>query len=490
MRRDHSGLQFNSLRPDNAPANYMRFITIENEKAVLRYTSGGGLQFYMNIGGSLRSIAVSGVLSTGQWYHVAGTYDGSVMRLYLDGTEQNTTAVSGSVAAGSWVRLSHSANDAALDGLLDDVRLYKRALSTAEISDLAAGKHPQTSIATTTLAAALDVNGDLTLNSGTLDASTSNYGINLAGDFIRNGGVFTAQSGTVTFDGTITQTLDTDAITFYNVTVNSGATLVTQRNFTANGTLTNNGTLQQTRNVVHTGTVFLYTGGYGGVSIVGADLGNTTVTIRGNQDCTPTPGETVRRCFDIAPTNTSGPATVQFSFAGSELAGNDCNTLNAYHRTGGAWQLLTLDTSWGGDGRVCESEPYSVRVTGVTDFSPFALKSGSPLAVRLAAFTAAPGGGGVRLTWETVSELDNLGFHLYRAAEGEDVWLRLDTALIPSQAPGAAGGYVYTWLDRGVQRGTTYRYRLEAVGLSGQAQRLDETLVRFGAALWLPTVLR
>ncbi len=116
--------------------------------------------------------------------------------------------------------------------------------------------------------------------------------------------------------------------------------------------------------------------------------------------------------------------------------------------------------------------------------------SGSPLAVRLAAFTAAPGGGGVRLMWETVSELDNLGFHLYRLAEGGDVGLRLDAVLIPSQAPGGAGGYVYAWLDRGVQRGTTYRYRLEAVGLSGQAQRLDETPVRFGVALWLPIVVR
>ncbi|MCX6032064.1 MAG: LamG domain-containing protein [Chloroflexi bacterium] len=482
------------VRLDSLPANTMRFITIENEKAVLRYTSGGGLEFYVKIGGSIRSTSVSGVLSTtGQWYHVAGTYDGSTLRLYLDGTERDNYAVSGSVATGSWVRLSHSANDAALDGLLDDARIYNRALSAAEVSDLAAGKHPNTSQATTTLGAALDVNGDLTLDSGTLDVSASNYGINLAGDFTRNGGVFTAHSGTVTFDGTVTQTLDTDAITFYNLAVNSGATLVTQRNFNANGTLTNNGTLQQTKNVVTSGAAFLWFGGYGGVSISGANLGNTTVTIKGNQDCTTTHGETVLRCFDIAPTTTGGSARVQFYFAGSELSGNDCNALNAYHRTGSAWQLLPLDTSWGVDGRVCpgeDSAPYSVRVYPVTEFSPFVLKSGSPLAVRLAAFTAAPGGGGVRLTWETVSELDNLGFHLYRVAEGGDVWLRLDAALIPSQAPGAAGGYVYTWLDRGAQRGTTYRYRLEAVGLSGQAQRLDETTVCFGAALWLPTVVR
>jgi hypothetical protein len=31
------------------------------------------------------------------------------------------------------------------------------------------------------------VNGDLTLNSGTLDVSASNYGINIANDLVYNG---------------------------------------------------------------------------------------------------------------------------------------------------------------------------------------------------------------------------------------------------------------------------------------------------------------
>jgi hypothetical protein len=381
---------------------YMRFITLENEKAVLRYYDYDGthkLQFYMRIGGSLRSILVDYAWATDTWYHVAGTYDGSDMRLYLNGSLQGSPlSATGTVTTANWVRLSHSANDAALDGLLDDVRIYDRALAASEISDLAAGKHPQTSLATTTLGAALDVNGDLVLNSGTLDVSTSNYSINLAEDFTRNGGVFTARSGTATFDGSGTQTLDTDAITFYNLTVNSGATLVTRRSFSANGTLTNNGTLQQTKNVVNTGTNFFSAGGYGGVSFGGADLSSTTVTIKGNQDCTTVPGQTVQRCFDLAPTITTAPVYVQFFFAASELSGNDCDTLNAYHWSGGAWQQLTLDTSWGGDGRVCPgegSEPYSVRVKDVSDFSPFVLKSGGgPTAVELVSFTATPAGDG------------------------------------------------------------------------------------------------
>jgi hypothetical protein len=77
---------------------------------------------------------------------------------------------------------------------------------------------------TFTLPAATDVNGNLTITAGTLDATTSNFGITLAGNW-SNSGTFTARSGTVTLDGT-NQTLS-GATTFYNLskTVASAATL-------------------------------------------------------------------------------------------------------------------------------------------------------------------------------------------------------------------------------------------------------------------------
>ena len=129
------------VRPDSTTpySTYMRFITLGNEKAVLRvlYEWGGTrqLQFYMNIGGSLRGIHVHHAWAAGTWYHVAGTYDGSIMRLYLDGVELGTYSISDEVAAGNGILLSHY-NSEALDGLLDDVRIYSRALSSTEINDL------------------------------------------------------------------------------------------------------------------------------------------------------------------------------------------------------------------------------------------------------------------------------------------------------------------------------------------------------------------
>ena len=75
----------------------------------------------------------------------------------------------------------------------------------------------------------LEPNGNLTVNSGaTLDVvSGQNYAITLGGNFTNNG-TFTARSGTLTLNGSATQTLSgalTGSSAFYNLTVtnNSGA---------------------------------------------------------------------------------------------------------------------------------------------------------------------------------------------------------------------------------------------------------------------------
>ncbi len=342
-------------------------------------------------------------VAEGVWRHLAYTTDGATGRLYVDGVEEATHTPNYAFAVDNLWSLGQEWDGGGtsdhLAGSLDDVRIYDRALSATEIGDLAAGKHPQTSLAAATLGGSLDVNGDLTLGSGTLDVTAGSFTINLAGNFNRYGGVFDARAGAIIFDGGVTQTIGTDVITFYDITVPVSTTLVAPPALYANGTLTNNGVLQQTKNVVNTGTAFLWAGDYGGVSIAGADLGMTTVTIRGNRDCTITPGETVRRCYDIDPAVTDDPAMVHFFFAGSELSGNDCNALNVYHWNGVGWDgPLPLDTSWGGDGRVCpgeDGEPYSIRVYPVSDFSAFVLKSSSPTAVEQTSLTAAPAGRGI-----------------------------------------------------------------------------------------------
>jgi Tol biopolymer transport system component len=122
------------VKLNSMPPRIERFVSIWGEKAVLRYDGGNGpgqLHFYMVIDGLGRHIRVNNVLLTGVFYHVAGTYDGSVMRLYLDGVDVGSLAVAGTVGVGGGVLLSTSGEP--LDGLLDEAAIYNRALSSAEI---------------------------------------------------------------------------------------------------------------------------------------------------------------------------------------------------------------------------------------------------------------------------------------------------------------------------------------------------------------------
>ncbi len=106
---------------------------------------------------------------------------------------------------------------------------------------------------------------------------------------------------------------------------------------------------------------------------------------------------------------------------------------------------------------------------------------GSPLAVTLASFDAQAQAGHVLVSWETVSELNNAGFNLYRTGSVGDrpeqrEWLgsvgdRPEQgdllAFVPAQAPGATQGAAYSFQDANVVAGQTYWYWLEDVDLNG-----------------------
>ncbi len=79
------------------------------------------------------------LLNTGQWYHIAATWDGTTVRIYVDGVLDNDPPDSRGGPIDTDTRAFYiggrSGTDL-LDGILDDVRLYNRALSEAEIQNL------------------------------------------------------------------------------------------------------------------------------------------------------------------------------------------------------------------------------------------------------------------------------------------------------------------------------------------------------------------
>ena len=140
----------------------------------------------------------------------------------------------------------------------------------------------------------------------------------------------------------------------------------------------------------------------------------------------------------------------------------------------------------------------------VSDDASFVIRA-KPSAVNLARFEAFSQEQGILVEWETATELDNLGFNLYRAETATGPWVQLNETLIPAANPGAVFGAVYTWNDAAVEPGATYFYRLEDVDIEGistfhgpvQATALlvDPTAVSVtafsagGGAAWLPAVL-
>jgi hypothetical protein len=107
---------------------------------------GGALRFRLRAGGSTTTLASQGgVITAGRWYHAAATYDGSRMRIYRDGQLVAEGPKTGTVNVNPEVPAALGnqplgAGDAPFDGLLDDVRIYNRALSLEEVEALASGE--------------------------------------------------------------------------------------------------------------------------------------------------------------------------------------------------------------------------------------------------------------------------------------------------------------------------------------------------------------
>lgn len=80
-------------------------------------------------------------LSTGTWYHVLGTHDGSNWDLYLNGSAVSTTITSGAITSSPGTdaigcRAISTTYDRFHDGLLDEVAIWSRELDATDASTL------------------------------------------------------------------------------------------------------------------------------------------------------------------------------------------------------------------------------------------------------------------------------------------------------------------------------------------------------------------
>lgn len=80
----------------------------------------------------------------GRWIHLAGTYDGAMMRLFVDGEEIGAAPLTGNLRVDdNPIMIGGEENgptpqdvDGEFHGLIDEVRIYSRSLSASEIREI------------------------------------------------------------------------------------------------------------------------------------------------------------------------------------------------------------------------------------------------------------------------------------------------------------------------------------------------------------------
>ena len=89
-------------------------------------------------------------------------------------------------------------------------------------------------------------------------------------------------------------------------------------------------------------------------------------------------------------------------------------------------------------------------------------------AIELVSFEAEMQDGAVLVSWETATEQDNAGFHLWRSDRAGGDYERLTASLIPAEGDGFTGA-VYSLTDDQVEPGQTYFYKLEDIDVAGRS---------------------
>ena len=91
------------------------------------------------------------------------------------------------------------------------------------------------------------------------------------------------------------------------------------------------------------------------------------------------------------------------------------------------------------------------------------------LPVELTSFTATAGDGQVTLRWATESEIENLGFNIYRNTNSNVKFLMINDELIQG-AGNSSSRHEYKYVDKGLTDGIKYWYKLEDVDYSGNTE--------------------
>jgi glucose/arabinose dehydrogenase len=127
------------VRPTTSAPDW-RTVLLKEQPGGLAYSlyagsGSSGPSGYVFVGGNDRGTPAVGMLATDTWTHLAVTYGGGQLRLYVNGTQVATRAQTGNILASNGA-LRIGGNGVWpewFQGQIDEVRVYNRALTAAQI---------------------------------------------------------------------------------------------------------------------------------------------------------------------------------------------------------------------------------------------------------------------------------------------------------------------------------------------------------------------
>ena len=354
---------------------------------------------------------------------------------------------------------------------------------------------------TASLAAAIDIDGNITIGSGcTLDQNGNN--INFSGNWTNNGTATLGGSDVVTIDG-IGSSHIYGATTFYDLTINksSGDAYCFGTNHISHTLTLTKGIVNSASNtavIVDAGATL---SGGGTASYVDGPMrkdGNTAFTFpvgdfRRYAPCsisapsastqfvaeyhesaysstspfnTPLTKVSLKEYWDLA-SSASITTNVTLNWRDGSWSGiGNLSDLRMAHWNGSSWDNAGTATTSG------STSSGSITVNGISSFSPFTFgtidNTTNPLPIELLSFDAQVEGNNVLVSWQTATEHDNDYFIVERSIDGVNAE-RIGTI----KGAGNSNKVLnYDFVDQNPYSGTSY-YRLTQVDYNGQSETFD-----------------
>jgi len=122
----------------NKPSTYQGLFGQYGSAVILDFRDNGRIRLYSVYSGSEVNLSASTWYEANKWYHISVVYDSAVSTVYLYVNASNpvSASLSGTLISQSPFSIGSEAGTDPLDGLIDDFRVYNRALSASEVSAL------------------------------------------------------------------------------------------------------------------------------------------------------------------------------------------------------------------------------------------------------------------------------------------------------------------------------------------------------------------